>query len=315
MTKKVLVIGGAGYIGSRLRQFLGKSYAVDSVDCCWYNYDQTSRRVDYHKLKPQDLESYGTVILLAGHSSVASCVGSIDGPWLNNVTNFSELLSKLRQDQTLIYASSASVYGNSLPGEQHIEAIKLFMPVNNYDITKYTLDLQAQLAIRQGRNVIGLRFGTVNGWAPTLRADVMINAMVWHAINYGKINITNGHINRALLGIEDLCRAVATCIEEPVSGIYNLASFNTTVKDIAQAVSERLDVPIVDGGLKPGGYDFSLSTELFKQTFKFAFSETPATIIDSLVEKFDDCHISRRDNYMIYNWEKEYEYRERKRTA
>jgi len=300
--KRILVIGGAGYVGSRLRQVLADSYQVDSVDCCWFNHDESSRRVDYHELSAEDLSSYSTVILLAGHSSVATCIGPIEGPWLNNVTNFSELLGKLRQDQVLIYASSASVYGNSQPGEQHMEAIKLFMPVNNYDITKYTLDLQAYNAIRLGRNVIGLRFGTVNGWAPNLRADVMINAMYWNAVNYGKINITNGHINRALLGIEDLCRAVGACIEEPVSGIYNLASFNTTVAEIAQAVSDKLVVPIVDHGVKPGGYDFGLDTTLFEQTYNFTFTETPATIIDSLAARFDECHIERRDNYMIYNW-------------
>lgn len=300
--KKILVIGSAGYVGSRLRQVLSPVYEVDGVDCCWYNHDTASRRIDYHELTKQDLEAYDVVVLLAGNSSVATCIGPIDSPWLNNVTNFADLLNKLDPKQTLIYASSASVYGNSLPGERHNEKIKLFMPVNNYDITKYTLDLQAQLAIEQGRSIIGLRFGTVNGWAPNLRADVMINAMYWTAVNYRKINITNGHINRALLGIEDLCRAVMQCIEHPMAGIYNLASFNTTVREIAKSVSDKLDVPVVDHGVKPGGYDFGLDTSLFEQTYNFTFTETPATIIDSLNARFDECHVERRDHYMIYNW-------------
>ena len=166
MTKKILVIGGAGYIGTRLRLELSKQYAVDSVDCCWFNHDETSRRIDYAKLTNGDLEKYDAVVLLAGHSSVASCVGAIQDPWLNNVTNFTELLKKLTR-QTLIYASSASVYGNSVPGELHRESSrKPFIPVNNYDITKYALDLEATKAIDNGMDVIGLRFGTVNGWAP-----------------------------------------------------------------------------------------------------------------------------------------------------
>lgn len=306
MTKSILVIGGAGYVGSRLRLDLAKRYLVDSVDCCWYNYDETSRRFDYAKLTTGDLDKYDVVVLLAGHSSVASCVGSITDPWLNNVTNFTELLKKLT-GQTLIYASSASVYGNSTPGELHKESSrKPFIPVNNYDITKYALDLEAVKAIDNGLDVIGLRFGTVNGWAPNLRTDVMINAMYDHARTHKEIKVTNKHINRALLGINDLCRAVETIIERPKSGIYNLASFNTTVEKIATSVAARLDVKLINQGTTPRAYDFGLDCSLFERKFNFKFTDTPATIVDSLVDKFSESKLGRRDNFMIYQWENEH---------
>jgi UDP-glucose 4-epimerase len=306
LTKSILVIGGAGYVGSRLRLDLAKRYLVDSVDCCWYNYDETSRRFDYAKLTTGDLDKYDVVVLLAGHSSVASCVGSITDPWLNNVTNFTELLKKLT-GQTLIYASSASVYGNSTPGELHKESSrKPFIPVNNYDITKYALDLEAVKAIDNGLDVIGLRFGTVNGWAPNLRTDVMINAMYDHARTHKEIKVTNKHINRALLGINDLCRAVETIIERPKSGIYNLASFNTTVEKIATSVAARLDVKLINQGTTPKAYDFGLDCSLFERKFNFKFTDTPATIVDSLVDKFSESKLGRRDNFMIYQWENEH---------
>jgi len=310
--KNILIIGGNGYVGSRLRQVLTQDYTVDSVDCCWYNYDKTSRRVDYHKLTVEELAKYHTVILLAGHSSVASCVGDIQSPWLNNVTNFTNLANKLSWNNIpLIYASSASVYGNSLPGQLFTEDNRQFIPVNNYDITKYTLDLEARIAIGRGQPVMGLRFGTVNGWAPNLRADVMINAMYNAAMLQGKITVTNKHINRALLGIEDLCRGIARCIEQPVAGIYNMASFNATVEYIATTVAEKLAVPVVDKGVTANAYDFGLDTTLFQQTFGFTFTETPVTIVDSLIKKYELSHVERRDNYMIYQWEKEYDYRKR----
>lgn len=185
--KNILIIGGNGYIGSRLRQVLNNRYTVASVDCCWHNYDTASIRTDYNKLTAEQLAQYSAVILLAGHGSVASCNGPIQSPWLNNVTNFTNLLAKISKETILIYASSASVYGNSKPGEYHVETTKQFIPVNNYDITKYTLDLEAQLAINQGYKIIGLRFGTVNGWAPNLRTDVMINAMYDSAISTKKL--------------------------------------------------------------------------------------------------------------------------------
>lgn len=306
--KNILIIGGNGYVGSRLRQVLAQDYDVESVDCCWYNWDEHSRRIDYHKLTTDDLSKFSAVVLLAGHGSVASCNGDIQGPWLNNITNFTDLVAKLSwKDIPLIYASSASVYGNSEPGQLFTEQNKQFIPVNNYDITKYTLDLEAQLAITRGQTVIGLRFGTVNGWAPNLRADVMINAMYSSAQSQGNITMTNKHINRALLGIEDLCRGIARCIERPVSGIYNMASFNASVEYIATTVAEELAVPVVDRGVTANAYDFGLDTILFQQTFGFTFTETPATIVDGLKKRYAESHVERRDNYMIYQWEKEYD--------
>jgi nucleoside-diphosphate-sugar epimerase len=244
------------------------------------------------------------VVLLAGHSSVLSCNGPIQGPWLNNVANFTDLVAKLSwKGIPLIYASSASVYGNSLPRQLFTEDNKYFIPVNNYDITKYTLDLEAKTAITNGQPVIGLRFGTVNGWAPNLRTDVMINAMYDSAKTQGTITVMNKHINRALLGIEDLCRGIARCIEQPTSGIYNMSSFNATVETIATAVAEQLNIPLVDKGNTANAYDFGLDTTLFQQTFGFTFTETPVTIVDSLIKNYEQSHVERRDNYMIYQWE------------
>ncbi len=232
--KKVLILGGNGYIGSRLRQVLREHHFVKSNDICWHAYDETSDRRDYHKLTQEELAEFEVIIVLAGHSSVPSCIGDLPGPWLNNVTNFTDLLDKTT-DQLIIYASSASVYGNSKPGEQHKETNTHFTPVNNYDVTKYALDQQATIANLRGKQVIGLRFGTVNGWAPNLRVDVMINSMYHSVQNSRGIQVMNRQISRAMLGIEDLCKAVLRCIERPVPGIYNLASFNSTVGEIAQA--------------------------------------------------------------------------------
>ena len=306
--KKVLILGGAGYIGTRLREVLRKNHFVKTNDICWFNYDETSDRRDYQKLSRKELAEFEVIIVLAGHSSVPSCNGALPGPWLNNVTNFTDLLDKLDISQLVIYASSASVYGNSAPGERHKETNKVFVPVNNYDVTKYALDQQATIANLVGKRVIGLRFGTVNGFSPNLRVDVMINSM-YHSVQMGTgIQVSNSHISRAMLGIEDLCRAVERCIEQPVPGIYNLSSFNATVGEIAEAVSRKLGAEIVDKGTTANAYDFALDTELFEQTFDFTFKETPDTILNGLIEHYGESVPQWRDKYIIYNWETENAY-------
>lgn len=292
--KKVLILGGAGYIGTRLHKVLYDTYYVESIDL--------SNGIDYHDLTIDQLAKYDVIILLAGHSSVQNCIGDISSPWLNNVTNFQLLLDKISKDQLLIYASSASIYGNNVPGKQHTEDKVSFRPVNNYDITKYALDLTAQLAINSGYQVIGMRFGTVNGWSPILRTDLMINAMYDTAVTKNQITVTNKHINRALLGIEDLCRAMGRCIETPTAGIYNLASFNTTVGTIAQIVSDRLSVPIVDLGNTDGVYDFELNCSKFESVFNFQFKETPATIVDGLIAHYSESNCVKRNEYIPYKW-------------
>jgi nucleoside-diphosphate-sugar epimerase len=303
--KKILILGGAGYIGTRLREVLRERHFVKTNDICWFNHDETSDRRDYHKLTRKELAEVEVVIVLAGHSSVPSCLGALYSPWLNNVTNFTDLLDKL-DDQLVIYASSASVYGNSAPGQQHKETNTHFTPVNNYDVTKYALDQQATIANLVGKKVIGLSFGTVNGYSANLRVDVMINSMYHSVQNDQGIQVSNSHISRAMLGIEDLCRAVERCIETPVPGIYNLSSFNATVGEIAEAVSRKRGAEIVDKGNTANAYDFALDTGLFEQTFDFEFKETPDTILNGLIEHYGQSLPQWRDKYIIYNWEPEH---------
>ena len=133
----------------------------------------------------------------------------------------------------------------------------------------------------------------------------MINSM-YHSVQNGTgIQVMNKQISRAMLGIEDLCRAVIRCIENTRPGIYNLSSFNSTVAEIADAVSKKLGADIVDRGTTNNAYDFALDTTLFEQTFEFTFKETPATIVDSLIQNYEQSTPQWRDKYIIYNWESE----------
>ena len=308
---KVLLIGGNGYIGSKLFPYLTNlNHDVDVVDTCWYGQTIENTIVkDYRDLSEDFLSKYKTIILLAGHSSVKMSEGDLTSCFHNNVTNFVELLEKINDSQKLIYASSSSVYG-SVGGKTVTENYYGFKPYNQYDISKHCIDLYAE---KSNVEFYGLRFGTLNGYAPVTRTDVMINAMTSSAIENGEIKLYIKNIMRPILGINDLCRAIETIVDckEDKRGLYNIASFNKTAEQIAYEVSDVLDVKVQEYETDPTQitntknqtkcYDFSISTRKFCREFKFKFQETVESITNELRDNYDN--MIKTDRSEVHKYE------------
>tara|TARA_Y100000004_G_C8893656_1_gene403157 strand:+ start:105 stop:1031 length:927 start_codon:yes stop_codon:yes gene_type:complete len=292
---KVLIIGGNGYIGANLYPYLSSDKDVDIIDTCWFGKEFNDTIVeDYKTMSKEFYSEYDTIILLAGHSSVKMSETESNSCFKNNVQNFIELLDKLTT-QKFIYASSSSVYG-SVGGRTVNEKYYGFEPYNQYDISKHTADLYA---IKSDLEYYGLRFGTVNGYSPVLRTDVMINAMVNSALKDGKIKLFIKDTMRPILGLNDLCGAVKTIIDNDTDerGLYNLASFNKTAEQIAYEVGSFMNIPVIEYESDPNNitnvknqtksYNFSISTLKFRKTFKFKFKETVESITKSLINNWD----------------------------
>jgi nucleoside-diphosphate-sugar epimerase len=118
---KILVIGGNGYIGSRVvQQLLSMGRPVTAVDCFLRpdaNKTAPYPIIDsaYQDLDLEFLASFTDCIWLAGHASVPQAMGDPKGA-LNN--NFFDLIKfRARFDGRLIYASSGSVYSRNKPEE------------------------------------------------------------------------------------------------------------------------------------------------------------------------------------------------------
>ena len=309
--KKVLIIGGCGYIGTRLYNHLKEEYDVSTIDTEWFgnfcNPDNLNK--DMNSINDGDLIDKSVVILLAGHSSVKMCENNMMSTLRNNVVNFAELLGKIDDEQLFIYASSSSVYGDT--GARVVdESYSKFKPNNFYDLSKHEIDSYAESS---SKTYFGLRFGTVNGYSPNLRNDIMINAMTYNAIENKKIFCFNPEVNRPILGIYDLCRAVKTIIEkgnESNKGMYNLASFNSNAKDIASGVakvtgaelviSDKPPEIITNVKLQAKAYDFLINPEKFEKEFDFEFEETVESITKSLVDNYNAMNMGNRSDARIY---------------
>jgi len=294
--KQICLLGGNGYIGSQLYHTL--NHYITSIDTCWFGEDlRYSKKIDIKTIGSDFLSKFDTILLFAGHSSVKMCNGTLLDVWKNNVTNFNNIAELLSNNQTLIYASSGSVYGMNCINAH--EDQNDFLPVNNYDLSKYMLDLYAEKYITKGKKIIGLRLGTVNGYSLNLRNELMINSMVVNGEMTKGIKVNNLTINRPILGMNDLCRAISAIIDNPIPGIYNLASFNSTVDEISDSVAKTINVPRIVVSDTNNAYNFSMNTEKFTKTYNFNFTDTVESIVKSLHSK--KYYTSNRDKFINYD--------------
>ncbi len=309
--KNVLIIGGCGYIGSALNKYLKNQCNVATMDLEWYGYADNRANIlrDYCNLRRSEIKNYDVIVLLAGHSSVKMCENNMLSTMRNNVLNFVELMNKMSDEQTFIYASSSSVYGDtkeSIVDEEYT----YFEPNNFYDLSKYEIDAYAQLS---NKKYFGLRFGTVNGISPNFRNDIMINAMTFNGLKNNKVFCFNPEIHRPILGVRDLCRSIATIMENGTHenrGIYNLSSFNSTAKEISKKVSDTLGVEleivktlpdkITNVKLQTKAYNFRIDSSKFARTFNFNFEESVESIVMSITENFDHINIGNRSDAKSY---------------
>ncbi|EER16504.1 nad dependent epimerase/dehydratase, putative [Perkinsus marinus ATCC 50983] len=309
---KVIIYGGAGFIGSRLALHLHhKGCHVTAVD---HDNSQvlvalkvagipvikfsSKEECDFEK----DVADKDVIIMMAGMPSVRSC-SSVWGTMANTVGNLSRFLAcKRPKGQVLIYASSSSVYGDTSDEVVDEEYCK-YKGHNYYDISKKCMDLIAEHYIRESggtEKIYGLRFGTVCGWSLNLRSDVMVNAMAYSALTRKKVGIFVEHVHRPVLALEDLCRAVeALMTYRPDGGVYNLASVQHTVYEFGKEVSDFFNVPLVREQLVPGTrgnekftkttYDFCVSTDKFLKAIpSFKFVATAASICQEIRDNWDD---------------------------
>jgi UDP-glucose 4-epimerase len=284
---KVLLIGGEGYIGSKLKIYLtSRNIQVTSVDTRPSSADGSPHICcSFEKLETSMLVEFSHVILLAAHSSVLMCSQDPVGAVTNNLSNLETLLNRLDSRQVLIFASSGSVY-DGVRDRPAIEEISLATPRNLYDLTKRAgEDL---IRLHANPSVI-LRFGTVSGPSPVMRQDVVINKIVYDAFFHSKITISNGHVNRAILSIDDLCEAMNLLISmknfENGSQTLNLASFNTSLTDLGTQVSLMTGASIQIG--EPSGtYDFSMSIDKANRFLSYSPKDSLQTIVDKLVKMY-----------------------------
>jgi len=245
---KLLVAGGAGYLGSVLiPRLLDRGYDVDVVELFWFGNHLPNQVGILNKnifhLSVQDLKPYDQVMFLAGLSNDPMAEYSPSKNFILNAAAPAYLgyIAKIAEVKRYIYASSCSVYGyteNELYDETR--------PVGSsypYGISKLQGEQAALQLTNDEFSVICLRKGTISGYSPRMRLDLIVNTMFKTAMRDGVITVNNPSIWRPILSIEDAATAYIRAVEAnaKISGVFNLASGNYTVGEVADVVRSRIE--------------------------------------------------------------------------
>jgi nucleoside-diphosphate-sugar epimerase len=245
---KILVAGGAGFIGSVLVPLLQEhGYEVDVVDLLWFGNhlpkDTNLVQRDLFELQEDDMKGYDQVVFLAGLSNDPMAAYSPSRNFVENgaLPSYLAFIAKNAGARRFVYASSCSIYGytvNELYDEE--SPVTCAYP---YGISK----LQGERGVHQlhddGFSTIALRQGTVCGYSPRTRFDLIVNTMFKSAIVDGKVTVNNPSIWRPILDVRDTSSAFLRAIQADygISGSFNVAYDNFTVGQIADMVKDEVE--------------------------------------------------------------------------
>src|ERR1700683_5532353 len=245
---KILIAGGAGYVGSVLvPKLLDRGYEVDVLDLFWFGNHLPSETGIIHKdifdIAVPDLEQYQQVVFLAGLSNDPMAEYSPSQNFIFNAAAPAYLayVAKKAKVKRYVYASSCSVYGYTVN-----ELFDETRPVSSsypYGISKLQGEQAAINLVDDSFSVVALRKGTISGYSPRMRFDLIVNTMFKSALQSGTITINNPSIWRPILAIEDAISAYIRAIEahESISVIFNIASGNYTVGEVGDLVKAEIE--------------------------------------------------------------------------
>lgn len=253
---KVLITGGAGYIGTVLTKNLVIHPEIDEIIV----YDNLSRKnsnlflgdrmpnaekvklvngdiLDLRKLS-KVLKGVDIVFHLAAR--VSTPFANVDADFHEQVNHWgtSELVSAVEESnvEKFIFSSSTSVYGAS---EGFINENQIPDPKTFYGISKFRGEEHVRRLMKK-RNALILRCANVYGYSRSMRFDAVINRFMFDANFTKRIQIHgNGKQHRAFIHVNVLIKAMIGCLfNEVPSGVFNVVDKNLKILDVVDVLKE-----------------------------------------------------------------------------
>ena len=299
--KKILITGGAGYVGSLLTPYLlQKGYKITVIDLMMYGEDVLKKNNNLKlikgdirdtKLLEKEIPNHDVVIHLA-------CISNDPSFEINpklgksiNLDAFTPLveISKKNEIKRFIYASTSSVYG--VKSEKNVHEEMSLEPLTDY--SKYKADCETILNKYNSENFtpVIIRPATVCGYAPRQRFDVIVNILTNLAYNKREISVFGGKQLRPNIHIKDMVKAYEVLIEAPkekVKGqIFNVGHENKTVLELAEIVKKIVGEDVILK-MTPSNDNrsYHISSKKIAEDLGFKFNFTISNAVEDLIGAF-----------------------------
>lgn len=321
----ILVTGGAGYIGSVLTsKLLENGYKVRIYDRFFWGRSHLPKHRnletitgDIRNFDPKNLFAVDAIIHLAALSNDPTAEFN---PRANLEINYLAtkklaFLAKSAKIKKFVYASSCSVYYSTIKKSQtilHKEENKI-SPKAAYSYSKWMSEKALLSMQSKDFSPIILRAGTVYGFSPRMRYDLVVNTMTKDALAKKTIIVVAGGLQwRPIIDIDDLCEAYLLMLktDEKIIGgqIFNVVFDNFKVRDIAYQVKEALDgnpkvkIEAILNTLKDRSY--RVSPAKIEKMLKFKPKKSPKDSIKKMVRliKKHKYHNFDHPKYYNINW-------------